>query len=399
MRDMPAFRLVNKRFAAVFDEEWSGICVRRFPGAVNLPPDYLWALCTSSYASDESVRVILALLNRIHAEWPDALSTHLDGINNRWCQLCASFRAKTGAPGASSDEVLPAGVRLPADAAVLYLLGASFVGASPIGTLSGDFGPEFDADTERELWRVGLSWPPLREEADLASAPTSSYSLQSFKEYGEFYDPTGVHYGRALFAGSEHLFLAAGFTEFTVHGTEMWLSVDCCGGRSYSVDSSGGGENGGGGGEATRSGGEATRSGGGGSTASGGDGGIDTTGNLHFIILGEEREERFPAMIGGKPLTLSRLLELMLDIVSAHQGQGKSWEAAWWETDFYGGVCAALDPHPGADGSSVDDDGEGEEEGLPESESEEEEDEDESSSSSSSVVDDQDEYPAAMLDA
>ena len=199
-----------------------------------------------------------------------------------------------------------------------------------------------------------------------------------------------MYYGRPLFAGSEHLFLAAGFTEFTVHGTEMWLSVDCCRGRSYSVDSSGGGDDGGGGGEATRSGG-------GGSTTSGGDGGMDTAGNLHFIILGEEREERFPAMIGGKPLTLSRLLELMLEIVSAHQGQGKSWEAAWWETDFYGGVCAALDPHSEADGSSVDDDGEGEEEGLPESDSEEEEEEE--SSSSSSVVDDQDEYPAAMLDA
>ena len=70
------------------------------------------------------------------------------------------------------------------------------------------FGPEFDADTERELWRVGLSWPPLREEADLASAPTSSYSLQSFKEYGEFYDPTGVHYGRALFAPDDFARLA-----------------------------------------------------------------------------------------------------------------------------------------------------------------------------------------------
>ena len=30
MRDMPAFRLVNKRFAAVFDEEWSGIWVGAF---------------------------------------------------------------------------------------------------------------------------------------------------------------------------------------------------------------------------------------------------------------------------------------------------------------------------------------------------------------------------------
>ena len=87
--------------------------------------------------------------------------------------------------------------------------------------------------------------------------------------------------------------------------------------------------------------------------------------------------------------------------VAAHEGKGKSWEAVWHDTDFYGAVCEALDPPTGDDGSSVDDDGasdgETEEDG-----SGEEDDGDEEVEPVGVDVDDEeennDEYPAEMLD-
>ena len=206
-KHMPAMRLVSQRYARLVVAAWPNICRHRFPGAINLPRRILWSLTARRYAEDEAVKSILALLDRIHESWPDALSRDDAGVERRWFALRTRWASTW--------------LRLPADAAVFYLLGASLLGASPIGTLSGDFGPDFDDETEREIWRVGLSWPPLTEEADLTNPPSESYQLQTFQEYGEFYDSQGVYYGRPLFAGAATLFLAAGFTEFTVHGTEQ----------------------------------------------------------------------------------------------------------------------------------------------------------------------------------
>ena len=235
---MPALRQASKRYAHLIDAAWPLICRSRFcntaEGGLTLPPHLLWALTASGYAEDEAVQKILALLSRIDTAWPDALSTDAARVDRRWEVLRSRWRCSSGSADAATvaaavDAAAAAAprppLRLPADAAVFYLLGASLLSASPIGTLSGDFGPDFEPETEREVWRIGLSWPPLTEEADLADPPSESYELQSFKEYGEFYDPQGVHYGRPLFSDAEALFLAAGFTEFAVHGTEMWLSV------------------------------------------------------------------------------------------------------------------------------------------------------------------------------
>ena len=274
-RNYLALRLVSKQWARLIMYAWPAICAQRFAVATTtpaLPPRYLWALATRE---DDDARLsgFLCVLDRLTQAWPDALEIRLkatgtESFRGRWERLQAQATAR----------------RLPADVSAFYLLGAALSGASPIGTLTGDFGPQFDPDTEREQWRVSLTWPPLREESGDSGGssssggggdeahPPSEYSLQTFQEYSEFYDPSGVHFGAPVFRGADSLFLSAGFTEFTVHGTEMWLGVDCSAGGS--APASGGGEGGGVGGDAS---------------GGGGAGG----GGLHFLILGESRAWHF----------------------------------------------------------------------------------------------------------
>ena len=53
----------------------------------------------------------------------------------------------------------PPPIRIPADVALFLALGCSIEGDSPIGTLSGNFGPDFETDEDSlHRWRVSLTW-------------------------------------------------------------------------------------------------------------------------------------------------------------------------------------------------------------------------------------------------
>ena len=87
-------------------------------------------------------------------------------------------------------------------------------------------------------------------------------------------------------------------------------------------------------------------------------------GALHFVVFDAEPDDldaaaldyRFEARVGGKPLTLTGLLERMSEMLTPLEGSGLSWEEAWRRVDLYGGLIAELDAPSDDVASSIEDD-------------------------------------------
>ncbi len=412
--DLPSLSRTSKRWRRMVEAAWPAICERRWPmprPPLMIPNAVMWAVATRG-DDDERIRTFLRTLTYLQREWPDAFCTNCDhagGINNRLAEL----RGKTS-------------WRLPADAALFWLLGASLEGSSPCGTTSGDFGPEYEATTPREPWRVALAWeslasldsePPLSlaaaggaqpqvpvmafQEAVLqmanaadaaadvaapedtapqseapgsieaASAPAPapavpSYELQSLQMLNEYWEAqvedTALD---TLNERGAHLLQVANLVTDKAAGTCSMLFIDC--------QPPGAGAHGG----AAASSSAAVSSS---STHS-----ERKRGTAWMVVLSGDEDDgdyRFECSVNGEPLSLTTLLELMLGALRSRPDcRGLRWQEAWRRVDLYEYICGAFDA-PEDDGmSSIVDDGEGS------SDSEE----DEGSGS------DDDSYPASML--
>ena len=148
---LPQMMLTCKRWHRAIRHAWPALCEARYPTREPylMPAQCLWPLATRTAVDDEVIRGFLTTLSALCCEYPDALSTRcdVDGVNNRLCAMLAREP------------------RMPADAAIFYLLGGSLEASSPVGTTSGDFGPDegrlYHDETPREPWRVTLCWSPL----------------------------------------------------------------------------------------------------------------------------------------------------------------------------------------------------------------------------------------------
>ena len=152
--DLPHLGRTSHRWRKMVDAAWPAICSRRFPALpppMELPTTVLWYVATRG-DEDDAIRAFLVTLGHLQREWPDAISATCDGsgINNRVLDLQARSTS----------------LRLPADAALLYVLGARIEGFSPVGTATGDFGPAYHPETPREPWRMTLAWEPLHDAED-----------------------------------------------------------------------------------------------------------------------------------------------------------------------------------------------------------------------------------------
>ena len=109
---MPALLHTSKAWARAVTEEWPRVCSRRFASLPEfaLPPSVWWAVATADDASDESIRALLDVLALLSRDWPGSVAQdEREGINNR-AQVLLQSRHH---------------LRLPVDAALLYLLGIS----------------------------------------------------------------------------------------------------------------------------------------------------------------------------------------------------------------------------------------------------------------------------------
>lgn len=150
---LPSLCCTSRRWREMVESAWPALCERRFPSLpppLTVPPAVLWPVATRG-EEDALIAQFLSAVADLHADWPSALTLTCDedGINNRLVGLM--LRART--------------LRLPADAALFYLLGLRLDGASPVGMASGDFGPAegqpYSEDTPREPWRLSMGWEPL----------------------------------------------------------------------------------------------------------------------------------------------------------------------------------------------------------------------------------------------
>ena len=400
-RDLTALRQVSRRWVLLVRRAWPSICLRRFPcfsGIGAIHPSFMWQLAVVDQADEARLFACLCTLAKLERAWPGAVSMRCDehgGINCRLQKL----------------RSLPANMRLPADAALFMLLGVTINGASPIATISGDFGPEYAAETPREPWRVATMWLPLEEQylsaiqdaaaaaalaaaaeaqlpadgddepeqqpehighpaagveagdaaaepanepdgvaapadddeeppiagshADAISASSGDVRLHeplSLSDFGAFFDhPMGEDdpgfpmYRRIYQRNATSMLLIGQFANLSdgQAGAHLPLFLDC----DPQSDAEFGGA-------------------------------------LHFVVFDAEPDDldaaaldyRFEARVGGKPLTLTGLLERMSEMLRPLEGSGLSWEEAWRQVDLYGGLIADLDAPSDDVDSSIEDD-------------------------------------------
>lgn len=292
----PSLKLVNKRWAETVRAGWPGLCARRFPHAHMLPfvsQDLIWLVATNAHSAttgaeadaDTVIEHFLSVLAQIETTWHGALQVIDEPmVVERVSRL----------------RELMSIMHLPADAALMYFLGLRLESTSPMGTISGDFGPEFAHDTPREPWAIGLRWPAL-DDAFLDEVSQNGASpaedLQTLRDFALFLDhqPHGTFY-----ANADSALLCCMFASFDMPGTELWLTLEA--------------------------------------PPHGDNGGISCV-----VFSSDERDDRrFEAKVDGRRMTLTRLLELVLHLVEPHAGKF-TWHEAWHKTDLYQGICDALD--------------------------------------------------------
>ena len=161
-QDLPNLRLVSSRWAKLVKAVWPAICTEHFPlpGMTGqrranghedpfwaFTPSLLWAMSAVDGYDRHLIGECIFRLIHLDMSWPGCVKAN-PGANNRLLQL----------------RNLPPRLKLPADVAFFMVLGIEIEAASPIGPISGDFGPEYAEETPREPWRISLMWPELGED-------------------------------------------------------------------------------------------------------------------------------------------------------------------------------------------------------------------------------------------
>ena len=440
LKDLRDLRHVNVRWTRLVASAYPRVCRRRFSrvGDIEIPPAVLWELACMDDVDEDALRMCLSALARLETAWPGAVQTDRDGIRYRLDHL----RVLKSRSQYSADTQH---LSLPADAVLCMVLGVQLEGSSPIGTLTGDFGPDFDEEAHREPWRLALSWPPqlflppadaehnpaadngafanaaanaagaagahaagahqeVADEVNAAEAPIHApLSASEFHAERGSHAPMHAPQFLADFIQSEResvgdvpslesidhedasSLLLVGHYALSVntHGVKLPLFLNC--GTKHAPEHA------------------SDRSSGRSSGRSRGEGG------LHFVVSipeaagmdgGPDTEySRFPAEIDQQPVGLTRLFQLMGEMLAPLAGKAPSWAAAWREVDFWAGVLHRFDnledDIESSVESSIEDGSVFDETGSVETDASEALDEE--SEGEASGYEEGDEYPASML--
>lgn len=129
--------------------EWVRLSSSRFPHEllpISIPPHALWFCAKGRAGDDARVAELLRCLCKFQSRWPNAW-TFADGIDNRLTRLSAALGA----------------VRLPADVALMFVIGGKFSGASPI--------QDAGEDEEAASFAFTASWSVPERPAQLPGLP------------------------------------------------------------------------------------------------------------------------------------------------------------------------------------------------------------------------------------